>query len=1185
MKKSKWLLLVLVLILVFSLASCSRDGKPKYKTEALANWQSYTLVFPEGISGTLSDSIVDLTKEIKEEVGSPIPMLSDFLMPDETAPTDTLEILVGNTNREESKQVYETLKANDYFIGMVNNRLLIIGGSDAYTEKAIEHFMTYLVKNEEILYPSKGYTYESKYKVDKLTIGGVDISEYVIVSGNLNAVDKSMVEYLRQQIANVCGAKLSTVSVYEEEATYEILVGDTSREETSKALEVGTYAMEQTENKLAFYGNGDLNVTYSIGKFVDEVLSQVRKGKSYDINITNVFGEPFVTPSLLETNLPLNIVDISGEYDNALENVDSIMDRFFITKDELPDEITILENLSIDDYPNSKEKGEIYVSVKKGDDSNPGTKEAPYKTIEKAISAVKGKGGGIIWVEGGTYETKKTIRLDDFVSGTIRSPLFIIGYGDEKVTITGNPQIDSSTFKKVDVKNDPVAARLPSEVKDKVLYTNLYELGLSEKEIPKVTTDGPASIYVDGEEFTLARYPNAYYEDGVTPIEMRDLLYFNHVYDTGSVSAMECLNYHPWLERVNTPGSGLTPNSILGWEIRYPNRDMSGPLTWVNTGDIWYYGNVYSGWEFGYYTIDKDCVHNNIFLGTRQPDGYYSLKSVQPCIYGAHVSSNSAAGRNTFYLFNAIEALDVPGEWFIDKATGNLYIYPKTEDISKQRVTYSVADSFPVMYLDKASFIVLDNIHIDGSSDSGIYTYSCDNIVMQNISTTNTNNSGLVLHVTNNAAIINSEFSRSIQAVIVNITNADSTKTLKPSNIIFQNNIVRDTSPSNAYGLSVTACRAVISHNTFLDACMTNTGVENIIEYNEFAGGNKYVTDGGMVYMTGYNNRGHHIRYNLFHHFHATHNAIYNDGKTSGVYSYGNIVNTLGSTSNYNKGWYSSSGHGNVCYANIMVFRSAEEIAAAKGYDTDEGTEMIVTGDSINESGLFYYYYGDGDPRNSEAGHWWPGHRREEVAYRLNQSNVVALKQRFPDYMANLSRIQLILAAYDVGYRPTYEPQTLSGKEFVYKNVEDGAMLYIPEYEYINASGKIAVMPERTLTAENGNGFTVTYDDIAAMERLERQPAFAFISNNLILGGLRPSDTIDDVITNHVEVYKGFIDGTSAIYNNYYKYDYSQIMPGVRDYNYTISETAWDTITKEMNASFVNILRTIDYTRMGKIEK
>ena len=194
-----------------------------------------------------------------------------------------------------------------------------------------------------------------------------------------------------------------------------------------------------------------------------------------------------VSLGLIKTNLPLTLSDVSDKYDNSIENSKSVMDRFFITKNELPDEVEIIERISLDDYPESKAKKQIYVSVKSGDDSNSGSKESPLKSINAALDKMKNECGGVIWIEGGEYKIKEPILVDKSHAGSEKSPLFIIGYGDERVKINSNKIIDSKNFKKIDPVNDPVAARIPDRAKDKVVCTNLYELGFERSDIADVT--------------------------------------------------------------------------------------------------------------------------------------------------------------------------------------------------------------------------------------------------------------------------------------------------------------------------------------------------------------------------------------------------------------------------------------------------------------------------------------------------------------------------------------------------------------------------------------------------------------------------------------------------------------------------------------------------------------------------
>ena len=599
-------------------------------------------------------------------------------------------------------------------------------------------------------------------------------------------------------------------------------------------------------------------------------------------------------------------------------------------------------------------------------------------------------------------------------------------------------------------------------------------------------------------------------------------------------------------------------------------------LSWVNTGDIWYYGSTFEGWEFGYYTIDPNCVHGNGLLGKAQAGGFYSLKSVQPNSWGCKASGNSTSGANTYYLFNAIEALDAPGEWFIDKETGNLYIYPKSDDITKQTVAYSGNKSFNLLTVESASHIVLDGIGADGAANYGFLINRSNEIMIQNATIRNTSKDSVRFTYCKDSALIHSNISYSYEPM-VSVADPTTENTLEPMNIFIQNNTFSDAPPSIAYAVSLGGCRAIISHNHFIDCCLRGSGLEHIVEYNRFEGGNRYITDGGMAYFGTYAARGVHIRYNLFHMFKATHQAVYFDTMGSGMYSYYNMISTLGAWTNAHKDWYSSSGHGNVCFGNIMVLRNRSQIDAVEGKDTDEGTEAIKKGDDINESGLFYYYYGNNAKGNSLAGHWWMGYKQTEVTRRLVNSDTEAWNARYPAYMNFLEGTKAINEAYDyVDYKVYYEPQKLSDKTHVFKTADD-TVIWVPPYEYLDANGARKTKPAQTLKAENGE-IVLTFDDIAAMERLRRQPAFSVIMNNLILGG---STNSNNVITNSAGSYKGLIKDVTIKENNYFEFDYDKIMADAENYNYRISDETWTMLEGKMGKEFVAILKGIDYEKTG----
>ncbi len=1188
------LLLLLLLATVFSLVSCKDGGRPKYKRALLEGWEEYSLIFASDIGESVTDNFVNLTLKFRDNYGMMLRPTSDFLLPDEEIDDSAFEILVGNTNRKESKEIYATLKSNDYFIGMVNNRLLIIGGSDKATSEAVMHFTEHLICDDGVYYPEMGYTYRYNYKVDSLAIDGVDISNFVIVNGDgLNNSDKLMVSELQSVISDTCGVAVPIVSYLEDETENEILIGDTKREATADKPDAGTYSLTVGDGKLAIYGNGDYSVASAIRELIDKTFSKIPKGKRYDISFEAVYGEPFSAPTLVSSNLSSGYQDLTDMYDYDVKSVDSVLDRFFITREELPDEVTVLDRITPDMYPASADKIQIYVSAKRGNDNNDGSQKAPLKTIQRALSKVNGTKGGIIWVEGGSYSAADPIIINTAHSGTMVSPLFIIGYGDEPVTVTGGKEISGDKFVPVDPENDEVASRLKKDVVDRVVCVNLYDLGWRSDFIMPVTPSSSGLLTVNDELYTLARFPNAYNDDG-TVLDSIDLLYIKHVYDIGSVSSEGSSNYYAWKERVEKPNSGLTMSSQLGFEIQIvdeknPQVDAGDNymrdeiISWVNTGEILLTGSVYAGWDYGSYTIDNYCVHDGNKLGILKSDGFYSLKTKQPSKYGAGVSTNSAAKRNTYYLSNAIEALDAPGEWFIDRMSGNLYIYPTSENFASQTVKYlGKSTGSAAIMVERAEYVVIDGLDIAGSGTRGYRVADSTNIIVQNAEISNTKGEGLLFVATYDSAVLYCDFSQ------INGTMAQNAyyyydRQMKPSNVFFQNNYFHDPVPQSQHGLTLRdGYRTVVSHNEFDNVCMSISGFEHVIEYNEFRGGSRDVTDGGMIYTTSSGKGGTHVRYNLFHMFNASQRAIYNDGKSNGNYAYGNIINTKGALLGSGlQPWYSSSGHGNVCYENIMILRDREEYALTAGRDPK--TYNGIT-DCILESDLFFYYYGPNNGKNSQAAAWLhTGENRGQVeidAYRTHHDEDF-MKTRYPDHMNYLYTIEFILAAYDTKeYNPTYDIRQLTTKKFTYI-VDDGLKIYVPPYKYLDNAGKVKTMPEKVIEARNGNGWTLTFDEISAVERLWRQGAMTVIANNLIIGG---SDDISMVIRNNTADNDGYYDGSSYIDNNYTQESTENIMPNLHNYDYTISEEGWEYLESEMGLWFTLPLQDIDYTRMGCLE-
>ncbi len=181
------------------------------------NASKYTLIRDDLANDTLKSAITGL-RTLFTKKGFEIGYQSDYAKSDADIPTDTKEILVGKTNRAESIEFAKKLKKNDYVIAVKNSRIIILGGSEESTLKAIEYFENkYLyTKDSSISLEAKDsivFSYAYQYKISELTFNGTPISEFTIVRPTVsNALSNYAADVLKNAIAEYSGVELSIVT-------------------------------------------------------------------------------------------------------------------------------------------------------------------------------------------------------------------------------------------------------------------------------------------------------------------------------------------------------------------------------------------------------------------------------------------------------------------------------------------------------------------------------------------------------------------------------------------------------------------------------------------------------------------------------------------------------------------------------------------------------------------------------------------------------------------------------------------------------------------------------------------------------------------------------------------------------------------------------------------------------------
>ncbi|MBO5701898.1 MAG: hypothetical protein J6S71_05630, partial [Clostridia bacterium] len=218
--------------------------------------EGYKVIRSEKASAQIISATVDFKKKIEAEAGT-IAIGDDWYKSGDTLPEKALEILVGATNRPETAEVITDLLADDFAIKYFpeSGRIVICGGSDEATVKALNHFLEFCFKEGEIEY-SLSFFSAGQYAVSECLLEGTPISEYsLVIPSSADADEKYAAEMISACVREKMGIDLKTVKVGSASGKM-ILIGRAS-DYTVKDSE---YAVGTKDGNVILCGEGGLVV-------------------------------------------------------------------------------------------------------------------------------------------------------------------------------------------------------------------------------------------------------------------------------------------------------------------------------------------------------------------------------------------------------------------------------------------------------------------------------------------------------------------------------------------------------------------------------------------------------------------------------------------------------------------------------------------------------------------------------------------------------------------------------------------------------------------------------------------------------------------------------------------------------------------------------------------------------------
>jgi uncharacterized Ntn-hydrolase superfamily protein len=524
---------------------------------------------------------------------------------------------------------------------------------------------------------------------------------------------------------------------------------------------------------------------------------------------------------------------------------------------------------------------EYFISTD-GSDTNPGTQERPFATLQRASSAIRElkksedlpKGGVTVWIRAGTYYVNEPLTLSDEDSGAETAPIVYRGQTGQQVRIVGGRR--AKGFQPV---TDPdILERLDESVRAKVVFSNLKAEDITDfGEV--ATRSNRLELFFRDEPMQLARWPNE-----------------------GFLRIVDVV--------------GKTPNTIHGIkgtrEGKFTYSD-DRPKRWADEQEIWLHGYWFWDWSDSFEKVSSIDTEKRI-IETAPPFHNYGYRKGQ-----------------RYYALNVLAELDRPGEWYLDRRKGLLYFLPPLPIDDGKAVLSTLRNLFE---LKDCSWVTIRDLVLEATRSTAVTVSGGTGNTIAGCTIRNTGGWAVSISGGSNNSVLGCDIYRTAEGGVS--LSGGERKSLTPAGHRAENNhihhfgrIYRTYRPA----VSVGGVGNHVAHNVIHDGphnAIQLGGNDHTIEFNEIYNVCFETGDVGAFYMgRDWTARGTIIRHNYFHDIKGPglHGAmaVYLDDAASGISIIGNIFHRAGRAA------FIGGGRDNLVENNIFVDCEASVHVDARG--------------------------------------------------------------------------------------------------------------------------------------------------------------------------------------------------------------------------------------------------------------
>lgn len=252
----------------------------------ITNFKVISSLDDDTVNGIINDILMNAGEKITR---GDVDTVTDF------------EIIIGECDRDEYRQVYDNLGKLDYAVECVNGKLVIAGKNTRCLNLAIEKFREDCLgmKNKTLdVTPDTDYRYEYNYPVKSVTLCGYDISEYVIATSTNNI---GVAKKLSNKIEEMTGKGLKIVTDSADLYDKAIVLSKSGNERANTLLKsiADDKIMIISEGSKIYIGTN--NISYgdspAVNAFIRDILgydTALGKADSDTVNAESLNFTPYI---------------------------------------------------------------------------------------------------------------------------------------------------------------------------------------------------------------------------------------------------------------------------------------------------------------------------------------------------------------------------------------------------------------------------------------------------------------------------------------------------------------------------------------------------------------------------------------------------------------------------------------------------------------------------------------------------------------------------------------------------------------------------------------------------------------------------------------------------------------------------------------------------------------------------